>query len=89
MKLDSHTSNTLENGYQTPSGDWLTENQFVVAKMVALGKMNKEIAGDLNVSERAVEKQRQEAYDKLNIHSAAQLTHFMLHNGLITNLYDT
>ena len=51
----------------------LTERERDVMKLVALGKLNKVIADELNVSVRTVEVHRARVFSKLGIRSAAEL----------------
>lgn len=60
----------------------LTPREQEVLKMIAQGHPNKEIAFSLGLSIKTVEKHRQAAMDKLNIHEVAGLTRYALAKGL-------
>ena len=61
----------------------LTEREIEVLRGIALGKANKEIAGDLGIGVRTVESHRQRMRDKLGGGNAAQLTHMAMELGLV------
>jgi len=67
---------------QTPrkAGE-LTSRQAEVLQLIAEGFSNKQIAGELCISIKTVEKHRQQVMDKLNIHEVAGLTRFCLASG--------
>ena len=69
-------------GGQTPrkAGE-LTSRQAEVLQLIAEGLSNKQIAGELRISIKTVEKHRQQVMDKLNIHEVAGLTRFCLASG--------
>jgi two-component system, LuxR family, response regulator FixJ len=54
--------------------DDLSERELEVLSHVVLGKMNKEIAADLNINERTVKLHRTNITRKLKVHSVAELT---------------
>jgi DNA-binding NarL/FixJ family response regulator len=59
----------------------LTSRQTEVLQLIAEGFSNKQIAGELCISIKTVEKHRQQVMDKLNIHEVAGLTRFCLASG--------
>ncbi|WP_321447636.1 response regulator transcription factor [uncultured Cohaesibacter sp.] len=61
----------------------LTEREIEVLRGIALGKANKEIAGDLGIGVRTVESHRQRMREKLGGGNAAQLTHMAMELGLV------
>ena len=54
-----------------------------VLKMLAEGKSNKEVASQLHLSVRTVERHRENIKKKINIHSASELTKFAIKTGMI------
>lgn len=63
--------------------DRLTSREAEVLQMVAEGKINKQIAAELCISVKTVDKHRQELMKKLNIHDVAGLTRYALSKGII------
>jgi len=51
--------------------------------LVAEGAANKQVASDLGISIKTVEKHRQHLMDKLNIHDTAGLTRYAIAHGII------
>lgn len=64
-------------------GEQLTSREQEVLQLVAEGKVNKQIAGDLGISIKTVEKHRQQVMNKLNIHDVAGLTRYAIARGII------
>jgi DNA-binding NarL/FixJ family response regulator len=70
----------------TPIGkrsDSLTSREAEVLQLIAEGAPNKQIAGELNISIKTVEKHRQQVMNKLNIHDIAGLTRYAMSRGII------
>ena len=63
--------------------DQLTLREMEVVQLIAEGKANKEIAPELSISIKTVEKHRTFAMNKLNIHNVAGLTRYAISKGLI------
>jgi DNA-binding NarL/FixJ family response regulator len=61
----------------------LTSREAEVLQLIAEGFSNKQIAGELTISIKTVEKHRQQVMNKLNIHDVAGLTRHAIANGLI------
>lgn len=61
----------------------LSQREREVLVMIASGRSNKEIAGDLGVSVRTVETHRERIMRKLDLHSVAALTHYAIAQGLV------
>jgi len=61
----------------------LTSREAEVLQLVAEGLANKQIAAELSISIKTVEKHRQQAMNKLNIHDVAGLTRFAIANGWV------
>lgn len=62
----------------------LTEREREVVKLVAEGYKNREIAVNLSVSIKTVEKHRSNLMKKLDLHSASALTAYAIENGLVS-----
>ena len=69
-----------EAGLRSPK---LTSRETEVLQLVAEGLANKQIAGELSISIKTVEKHRQQAMNKLNIHDIAGLTRYAMSRGWI------
>ena len=65
------------------SSDGLTSRETEVLQLIAEGKPNKQIAGELSISIKTVEKHRQHVMDKLDIHDIAGLTRYAIAKGII------
>src|SRR5262245_6764834 len=65
--------------------DILTPREAEVLQLIAEGKANKSIAGELNISIKTVEKHRQQVMKKLDLHNVASLTRYALAKGVIQN----
>jgi len=61
----------------------LTRREREVLRMIAGGRRNREIAADLAVSVKTVEKHRSNLMNKLDLHNTAALTSFAFENRLL------
>jgi len=61
----------------------LTSREAEVLQLVAEGLANKQIAAELSISIKTVEKHRQQAMNKLNIHDIAGLTRYAMSRGWV------
>ncbi len=61
----------------------LTSREREVLQLIAEGNSNKEVAADLGISIKTVEKHRQAVMDKLDIHDTAGLTRYAISAGII------
>jgi DNA-binding NarL/FixJ family response regulator len=61
----------------------LTSRELEVLQLIAEGFSNKQIAAELNISIKTVEKHRQQVMNKLNIHEIAGLTRYAIAKGLV------
>lgn len=62
--------------------DRITQRERQVLKLIAEGHKNKDIAEDLCISVKTVEKHRSNLMKKLDFHNASELTAFAIRNGL-------
>jgi DNA-binding NarL/FixJ family response regulator len=81
--LDYYRKAYLNGKAVKKGGEQLTTREFEVLQLVAEGKINKQIASDLCISVKTVEKHRQQLMDKLNIHDVAGLTRYAIDRGII------
>lgn len=63
----------------------LSSREAEVLQLIAEGKANKEIASELTISIKTVEKHRQHLMEKLDIHDTAGLTRHAISSGVIEN----
>lgn len=63
--------------------DLLTSREIEVLQLIAEGESNKQIAAELGISVKTVERHRQRLMDKLAIHDIAGLTRYAISKGLI------
>jgi DNA-binding NarL/FixJ family response regulator len=66
------------------SWESLSQREREVLKLIAEGYKNKEIAEDLCISLKTVEKHRANLMKKLDLHNAAALTVYAMDKGLVT-----
>lgn len=64
------------------AGD-LTSREAEVLQLIAEGFSNKQIAAELSISIKTVEKHRQQVMNKLNIHDVAGLTRYAISKGMV------
>jgi DNA-binding NarL/FixJ family response regulator len=75
-----------ENKTVSKSGSThLSSREVEVLQLIAEGKANKEIATELGISIKTVEKHRQHLMAKLDIHDTAGLTRYAIAAGIIEN----
>jgi DNA-binding NarL/FixJ family response regulator len=86
QRLREQTCRAL-SGEATAAGVELTLREAEVLQLIAEGFANKQIAGELGLSVKTVEKHRQQVMNKLNIHDTAGLVRHAASKGIIeTNL---
>jgi DNA-binding NarL/FixJ family response regulator len=61
----------------------LTSREAEVLQLIAEGFSNKQIAAELIISIKTVEKHRQQVMNKLNIHDVAGLTRYAISKGMV------
>lgn len=69
---------------QKTSWEILTSREREILKLIAEGYRNKDIAEELCISVKTVEKHRSNIMEKLNLHNAQALTAFAIDHGLVT-----
>ncbi|HUR47533.1 MAG TPA: response regulator transcription factor [Candidatus Saccharimonadales bacterium] len=81
--------NARENNSVNPNGEAkkknnrLSSREIEVLQLIAEGKPNKQVAAELGVSFKTVDKHRQHLMGKLNIHDIAGLTRYAISEGII------
>jgi len=63
--------------------NYLSSREVEVLQLIAEGKPNKQVAAELGVSFKTVDKHRQHLMSKLNIHDIAGLTRYAISAGII------
>ena len=71
------------DGLVKPNGTRLTSRESEVLQLVAECMANIQVAAELSISIKTVEKHRQHLMDKLNIHDTAGLTRYAIAAGVI------
>lgn len=61
----------------------LSSREMEVLQLIAEGRANKQVAAELAISVKTVEKHRQRLMEKLNIHDTAGLTRYAISTGII------
>lgn len=86
-RLRDQCREAFETGEVPPKkrGDYLTTREAEVLQLIAEGRANKQIAAELCISIKTVEKHRQQVMNKLGIHDVAGLTRHALEKGIIEN----
>jgi non-specific serine/threonine protein kinase len=84
--IDYAQSLPLEPGASTTRGEKpgnLTERESEIATLIAQGKSNREIAGELVLSTRTVEKHVANILSKLGLASRTQIVRWAIEHGLM------
>jgi DNA-binding NarL/FixJ family response regulator len=82
-RLRARRARGIANGVIVSQAPTLTRREREVLELIARGQPNKQIAGNLGVSIKTVEKHRQAVMDKLGIHDVAGLTRYALERGFL------
>jgi DNA-binding NarL/FixJ family response regulator len=83
-KLRWHQKTELDRKGQSKTTDvHLPPRETEVLQLIAEGEANKQIADELNISVKTVEKHRDHLMQKLNIHETAGLTRYAIEQGII------
>jgi len=81
-RLREHCRDAFSSLSAKKNGE-LTSRETEVLQLIAEGFSNKQIAGELGISIKTVEKHRQQVMNKLNIHDVAGLTRHAISKGLV------
>ena len=82
-RLRDQCREAFANGQPVKKSIELTSREAEVLQLIAEGFSNKQIAAELCISIKTVEKHRQQVMNKLNIHDVAGLTRYAMSKGLI------
>jgi DNA-binding NarL/FixJ family response regulator len=80
---DHYESSPHRAGLRKKKGERLTSREVEVLQLIAEGKANKQVAAELGISVKTVEKHRQHLMERLNIHDTAGLTRYAIVAGII------
>jgi DNA-binding NarL/FixJ family response regulator len=78
-----HSQKTLARGAPLRKANHLSSREVEVLQLIAEGKANKQVAAELGVSFKTVDKHRQHLMGKLDIHDIAGLTRYAIAEGII------
>lgn len=84
-RLLDHYRSSLNRPPDQKKPTKLTPREMEVLQLIAEGYANKQIAGELFISIKTVEKHRQQLMHKLDIHDVASLTRYAISKGVIEN----
>jgi len=88
MRILRHCQQVHLRGDSTPRrADRLTPREVEVLRFIAEGNGNKQIAAELHISIKTVEKHRQQVMNKLGIHTVAGLTCYAIIVGMIECIF--
>jgi DNA-binding NarL/FixJ family response regulator len=68
---------------QNATGDLLTPRESEVVKLIAEGQSSKQIAAELVISEKTVNRHRANVLEKLGMHDRVELTRYAIRRGLV------
>ncbi len=84
---DHYTKPVPPSGSFTRNNIRLTSRETELLQLIAEGHVNKQIASDLKISIKTVEKHRQHLMEKLHIHEIAGLTRYAIAAGVIESSF--
>ena len=73
----------LDDSSEKPLHEILSDREFQILKMMAKGQSQTNIADELSISASTVNTYRSRIFEKLNLHSNAELIHYAFQNNLI------
>ena len=82
-RLREHTVQPVAETQPKPADVELTQREAEVLQLIAEGYANKQIAAELGLSVKTVEKHRQQVMQKLDIHNIAGLVRHAVEKGII------
>jgi len=81
--VQDYVQRAARTGAARPSFDVLTEREREVLALIAQGLSNQEIADQLVISAKTVNRHRENIMAKLNLHSRVELVRYAIEKGLI------
>jgi DNA-binding NarL/FixJ family response regulator len=85
-RLRDQCREAFTNGHSAKKTSELTTREAEVLQLIAEGFSNKQIAAELGISIKTVEKHRQQVMNKLNIHDVAGLTRYAISKGMVDRI---
>lgn len=82
-RVQDRSRKSAARGGSEKSGNRLSSREMEVLQLIAEGKPNKQVAAELGVSFKTVDKHRQHLMSKLDIHDVAGLTRYAIAEGII------
>jgi DNA-binding NarL/FixJ family response regulator len=82
-RLRDQCREAFTSGHSVKKAGELTSREAEVLQLIAEGFSNKQIAAELCISIKTVEKHRQQVMNKLNIHDVAGLTRYAISKGMV------
>jgi DNA-binding NarL/FixJ family response regulator len=81
--LAERLATMVRTGFEGAPHDLLSEREFIVFRMLAVGKTVTEIGETMHLSVKTVSTYRARALEKLGLKSNAELTQYAIRNGLV------
>jgi DNA-binding NarL/FixJ family response regulator len=82
-RVQTRAQKSAARGGSKKSGNRLSSREVEVLQLIAEGRPNKQVAAELGVSFKTVDKHRQHLMSKLDIHDVAGLTRYAIAEGII------
>ena len=82
-RVRDRSRKSVARGGTPKSSNRLSSREVEVLQLIAEGKPNKQVAAELGVSFKTVDKHRQHLMSKLDIHDVAGLTRYAITEGII------
>ena len=79
----AHNNSRAQGVSSKRNGNRLSSREVEVLQLIAEGKPNKQVAAELGVTFKTVDKHRQHLMSKLDIHDVAGLTRYAIAEGII------
>jgi DNA-binding NarL/FixJ family response regulator len=82
-RAQKRSRKSTARGESTKNGNRLSSREVEVLQLIAEGKGNKQVAAELGVTFKTVDKHRQHLMSKLDLHDVAGLTRYAIAEGII------